>query len=59
MESTAGSPDHAVAAVREALTSPSPRTRYVAAPNAEQLLALMAMPDEERDGVLRGMFGGA
>jgi NAD(P)-dependent dehydrogenase (short-subunit alcohol dehydrogenase family) len=57
MEATAASPDYAVSAVREALTSPSPKTRYVAAPNAEQLLALIALPDEERDRALASMFG--
>lgn len=57
LESAAGSPDHAVAAVREALTSPSPRSRYVAAANAADLLALAALPDEQRDDALRGLFG--
>ena len=57
LESAAGSPGHAVAAVREALTSPSPRTRYVAAANAADLLALAALPDEQRDDALRGLFG--
>lgn len=57
LESVAGSPDHAVSAVREALTSPSPRTRYVAAANAADLVALAALPDEQRDEALRGMFG--
>jgi hypothetical protein len=44
-------------AVREALTSASPKTRYVAAPDAQQVLALASLPDHERDKALRSMFG--
>jgi len=44
-------------AVLEALTAPAPRTRYVAGMPAEQLQALMAMPDRDRDRVVAGMLG--
>jgi NAD(P)-dependent dehydrogenase (short-subunit alcohol dehydrogenase family) len=56
-EPTAGSPGYAASAVREALTSLSPKTRYVAGPDAEQFLALASLSDEERDRALRGLFG--
>jgi len=56
-EPTAGSPGYAASAVREALTSLSPKTRYAAGPDAEQFLALASLPDDERDRALRGLFG--
>jgi NAD(P)-dependent dehydrogenase (short-subunit alcohol dehydrogenase family) len=45
------------AAVQEALTAAEPKTRYVVGIPEEQMQALVAMPDRERDKVAAAMFG--
>ena len=44
-------------AVRHALTDPEPKTRYAVGPHMDQLDALVAMPDRERDQFAMGILG--
>jgi NAD(P)-dependent dehydrogenase (short-subunit alcohol dehydrogenase family) len=48
---------HVAEAVYRALTDDPPATRYPAGPDAEQLLAMAAMADRERDSQFKQMFG--
>jgi NAD(P)-dependent dehydrogenase (short-subunit alcohol dehydrogenase family) len=44
-------------AVRHALTDSEPKTRYAVGPHMDQLDALVAMPDRERDQFAMGILG--
>jgi NAD(P)-dependent dehydrogenase (short-subunit alcohol dehydrogenase family) len=44
-------------AILEALTAPAPEPRYAVGQDAPELLALAAMPDRQRDGILLGLMG--
>jgi NAD(P)-dependent dehydrogenase (short-subunit alcohol dehydrogenase family) len=50
---------HVTEAVYRALTDEPPATRYPAGPDAEQFIAMAAVPDRERDSQFKQMFGQA
>ncbi|HSR15932.1 MAG TPA: hypothetical protein VLL51_09280, partial [Gemmatimonadales bacterium] len=57
MEAGVGPASDISVAVRHALTDPEPETRYAVGPFMEQLGALVAMPDRERDQFAMGILG--
>lgn len=56
VDPTAADHDHFVEAVYDALTAETPRTRYLAGPDAAELMQMAALPDLERDAALATMF---
>lgn len=57
MEPAVGPAADVSAAVLHALTDAEPRTRYPVGPGMDQLDAMVAMPDLERDRLTAGMLG--
>ena len=57
MEAGVGPAGDVSQAVLQALTDPEPRTRYPVGPHMDQLDALAAMPDRERDRFAAGILG--
>jgi hypothetical protein len=57
MEAGVGPAGDVSQAVLQALTDPEPRTRYPVGPHMDQLDALGAMPDRERDRFAAGILG--
>lgn len=57
MEAGVGPASDISVAVRHALTDPEPKTRYAVGPFMDQLDALVAMPDRERDQFAMGILG--
>ena len=53
---TAADHDHVVQAVHDALTAETPRTRYLAGPDAAEFMRMAALPDLERDADLARML---
>lgn len=56
LEGGAANHDDVTAAVADALTSDSPKRTYLAGPDTADFAALGALPADERDAALRGMF---
>jgi NAD(P)-dependent dehydrogenase (short-subunit alcohol dehydrogenase family) len=56
VQETAAPHEHVTDAVLDALTAPSPKTRYQAGPDWEQWAPLLALPDEELDEAFLKMF---
>jgi NAD(P)-dependent dehydrogenase (short-subunit alcohol dehydrogenase family) len=56
LEGGAANHDDVKAAVADALTSEAPKRTYLAGPDTAEFAALGALPPDERDAALRGMF---
>ncbi len=57
VDQSAGDPQLVSDSVLHALTDEAPLTRYVVGEDAEQMMGMVALPDEERDETLLKIFG--